>query len=330
MSFSSKLHCQETMNKSVSRLITVLVVAALGLGAYYWWQSRQTPAFVTTELEVPTVVVAEPAPLAVPTPVPEPAASAPVAPVVQFPIKAPAVVLETGNEALPALADAQPYISSALTDLLGRRNVLTFLQLDIFARRLVATVDNLSRSHAPLTMWPINPTPGRFTTLMEGDSLDAASVISPDNGLRYTPLVLFIESVNTPTAVALYTRLYPLFQQAYEELGYPGRYFNDRFVAVLDHLMAVPVQSGPIHVSLVEVKGPYPSLRPWVRYEFSNPALEALSSGQKMLVRTGPVNHRRLNSKLLELRTLLAGAALTPSTNTAPVTPPQTQPVIRY
>lgn len=317
------------MNKSTSRLITVLVVAALGLGAYYWWQSRQTSAIVTTVLEAPTVVASEPVPLPAPTPIPAPAVSAPIAPVVQFPIQTPAKVADTANQALPALADAQPYISSALTDLLGRKNVLTFLQLDGFARRLVATVDNLPRSHAPLAMWPVNPTPGRFTTLTDGDSLDAPSVISPDNSLRYAPLVLFIESVNTQTAVALYTRLYPLFQQAYEELGYPGRYFNDRFVAVLDHLMAVPVQSGPVQVSLVEVKGPYPSLRPWVRYEFADPALEALSSGQKMLIRTGPVNHRRLNTKLLELRTLLAGAALTPSTDAVPVKP-QTQQVIRY
>ncbi|MGS0756328.1 DUF3014 domain-containing protein [Roseateles sp. GG27B] len=53
-----------------------------------------------------------------------------------------------------------------------------------------------------------------------------------------------------------------------------------------------------------------PSLRPWVRYEFTDPALEALSSGQKMLLRTGPVNQRRLNAKMLEIRALVAAAGL--------------------
>lgn len=34
-------------------------------------------------------------------------------------------------------------------------------------------------------------------------------------------------------AVALYCSPYPLFQQAYEVLGFPGKYFNDRLVAKL-------------------------------------------------------------------------------------------------
>ena len=38
----------------------------------------------------------------------------------------------------------------------------------------------------------------------------------------------------------VYERLYPLFQQAYEDLGYPGKYFNDRLVEVIDHLLQTP------------------------------------------------------------------------------------------
>lgn len=203
-------------------------------------------------------------------------------------------------------------MSAALADLLGRKDVLTFLQLDGFARRVVATVDNLARPHAAPALWPVNPTPGRFTTLGDGDkvgdSSSAGTIVSLDNSLRYSPLVLFIESINSAQAVKLYARLYPLFQQAYEELGYPGRYFNDRLVAVIDHLLATPVQTGAIGVSLVKVKGTVPSVRPWVRYEFTDPALESLSAGQKMLLRAGPVNHRRLNTKLLEIRRLVTGA----------------------
>src|SRR5690606_10298494 len=103
---------------------------------------------------------------------------------------------------------------------------------------------------------------------------------------RYAPLVVVVEAADMAQVAALYRRLYPLFQQAYEELGFPGRYFNDRLVVVLDHLIATPVPTGPLAVQLVEVKGPVASDRPWVRYEFSDPALESLSAGQKMLLRT--------------------------------------------
>ena len=46
-------------------------------------------------------------------------------------------------------------------------------------------------------------------------------------------------------AAALYRRLYPLFQQAYAELGYPTGHFNDRLVEVVDHLLAAPEPTQP-------------------------------------------------------------------------------------
>ena len=127
----------------------------------------------------------------------------------------------------------------------------------------------------------------------------------------HAPCVLFAESVDSAKAAALYLKLYPLFQQAYEELGYPGRYFNDRLVAVIDHLLQAPEPAGPLRVKLTEVKGAVPSAQPWTRYEFADPQLEALSAGQKLLVRMGLANERRLKVKLRELRGLVAsgGAA---------------------
>ena len=50
--------------------------------------------------------------------------------------------------------------------------------------------------------------------------------------------------------------------------------------------------------------------RPWVSYEFVDPKLESLSAGQKMLVRMGPVNERRMKAKLKELRALVATGAV--------------------
>lgn len=301
------------MRKYTFRWIAVLVIAAVGAGIYYGWPFT-TPMQNAITDEVPQALVPLEAASADVTPatpdfalVPAVPASAASAPAIAFPMAAASIPLVTPATDLPVLQESDPYVRSALNDLLGRSNLLTFLQLDVFVLRVVATVDNLARAHAPLTMWPVNPTPGRFTTLLNSSG---AETISPDNSQRYTPLVLLIESVNTPQAIAMYARLYPLFQNAYEELGFPGRYFNDRLVAVIDHLLAAPVQTGAIGVGLVEVKGPIQSLQPWVRYEFTDPALESLSSGQKMLVRSGPVNHRRLNAKLREVRTLIAGVAL--------------------
>ena len=43
----------------------------------------------------------------------------------------------------------------------------------------------------------------------------------------------------------MYKQYYPLFQQAYVDLGYPEGYFNDRLVEVIDHLLATPGRDRP-------------------------------------------------------------------------------------
>lgn len=207
------------------------------------------------------------------------------------------------SAALPALGDSDALLTDRLTALLGRKNLLGFLQLDGFVRRAVATVDNLPRSQASSKRWPIVSTPQRFLTRPGSDGLET---IAPENSQRLQPLVQMIESVDSAKAVALYRSLYPLFQSAYEELGFPDRYFNDRLVQVLDHLIATPVPTQPLVVKLVEVKGSVPSLRPWVRYEYADPALEAMSAGQKMLMRTSPDQQARLQAKLRDIRQRVA------------------------
>jgi hypothetical protein len=91
--------------------------------------------------------------------------------------------------------------------------------------------------------------------------------------------------------VSAYLRYYPLFQRAYEELGYPQGYFNDRVVAVIDHLLAAP-----------EVPRPIELLRPKVLYTFADPRLESMSWGRKILVRMGPEHAATVKRQLAGIR----------------------------
>jgi hypothetical protein len=271
------------MNTRSRALVAGVVVVAIA-AAVLLWQRRPRPA-VAPESPPPaaSVATAPPAP-----------ASVPAQPAVKHPIQAPAV-------AQPPLGPGD--IAAALADLLGRKAVLSFFNLEDFPRRFVATVDNLGRAHAPSAMWPVNPTPDRFVV----DAHEGGQVIGADNGMRYTPFVLLVETVDIGQAVDLYVRMYPMLQQAYEDLGFPKRYFNDRVIEVIDLLLATPDAGYPLKVQLTEVKGPVPSTRPWVRYEFADPALEALPAGQKVMLRVGPVNERRLKARLTELRRALIG-----------------------
>lgn len=258
------------------RTTLLLILGAAVAGAVLWWFASRAPG---------------PGEQAAPVPQP-PASSAVAAP--------PPAILHPIEDAAGPLAAAD--VDNALAELLGRQAVATFLETSDFPRRFAATVDNLGRAHAPVLSWPVHPTAGRFSVEDQPDG----TVVAKSNATRYAPFVRMAEGVDTARAVQLYLRLYPLLQRAYEELGYPKRYFNDRVVEVVDVLLATPEVREPLKLRLVEVKGPVPSERPWVRYEYADPALESLTAGQKILLRIGPDNARRLKAKLAEARGLLA------------------------
>jgi hypothetical protein len=264
---------------SSSPLVIAALVLAAGVGGFFWWQYQQKPAPVPA----PTAP-ARPRDAAPPPPPPPPEVAAP--PPIQHPVR------PSGGK-LPPLDEADPFIRKALTDLLGRKGVASFLGLDSFARHFVATVDNLANEQAPPRLWPVNPMKGRFEVEPSGDG----TVVSGRNAARYELFVRFAEAVDVRKAVAVYLRLYPLFQQAYQELGYPDRYFNDRVIHVINHLLATPTASGPVKVKLVEVQG---ATRPL--YQFADPAMEARTAGQKILLRMGQVHADRLKAKLQEAR----------------------------
>jgi len=276
------------MNRKSIAVVAALLLTALGLGlgGLYWYQQRARPS---SEPAAPPVAEAPPAP-----------AVAASVPAIRNPIDS-----SLAAASAPPASETQTSWRHGLAELLGQSAVLRFVQTDDFSRRLVVTVDNLARAHAAPRLWPVNPTPGRFSVTGDGELRN----IAPENAGRYTPLVTLISSVDARRAATLYVLMYPQLQKTYEELGYPGRYFNDRVVEVIDHLLETPEppEAGPL-LQLTEVKGSVPSTQPWLRYEFADTDLQSLSAGQRILLRVGSAHRQALKAKLAELRKLLARA----------------------
>jgi hypothetical protein len=264
-----------------------VVIAAAG-GGYWWWSTRPAP----TPPPAPPVI-RQVAPAAVEQLPP------PAAPAISHPVDSGTSGTRFG---LPPLDESDAYFKKALDGLLGRKAVTSFLALDGFARRFVATINNLGTDNTAAELWPVHRTAG----LLVIDKVAGGIVISDRNAERYTPFIRFVDAVDTQRAVALYLRIYPLFQRAYEDLGFPGKYFNDRVVEVIDHLLATPNLTEPIKVKLVAADGISRQLGPGGLYLFVDPALEASSSGQKILLRMGRANASRLKAKLTNIRALIA------------------------
>lgn len=249
------------------------------------------PALPSTPAEAPAM--AAPAPHAAPAPAAISPADAGASAGQTLPTATPAA------EATPPLPSDDAGLRRALIDLLGRDAVIELLQTDAFAERVVATVDALPSGHAAPRLWPVHPTEGRFT-------VDADNRITADNAARYDRFVDLVERIDPATAARLYRRLLPQLQSAYAGLGYPGRRFHDRLIEVIDHLLATPVAPPAPPVTLTDVKGPIASERPWVRYEFADPALESLSAGQRILLRVGDAHRQRLTAWLRAFRASIA------------------------
>ncbi len=262
------------MKKPVIPLIVIIAAAALGL--WYFLAHRKPPAVPTP---APSVSAVPPAP------------APPTLPATRFPVPA-----ESGGAkqvALPALADSDPAIRGALTGLIGAAAVQQFLAPEDLIRRIVVTVDNLPRRKVPVDKRPVVAVPGAF--LAQGDEQHAT--LDQRNFARYAPVVDVVRNLDMQALANLYFHFYPLFQSAYQNLGYPEGYFNDRLIAVIDELLATPQPRQPIAL-----------VQPNVMYEFADPALEALPAGQKLLIRMGPQNAAVIKGKLAELRAALTAA----------------------
>ena len=251
-------------------VLGVLAIAlAAGIGYYYY-----------STLPARDV---RPAPVAKPAPAPAPDAQ----PAIRNPLP------EQQAKSLPTLENSDSMMRESLAELLGRKAFDDVVVPNGLIRRIVATVDSLPRGTAPRRMMPVHSVPGPFRTAGAG----AERTLDSANAARYAPYIRVMEAVPARTLVATYVHAYPLFQRAYEDLGYPGKYFNDRLLEAIDDLLAAP-----------EVGTPVKLLQPKVLYEFADPDLETRSAGQKILIRMGAAHAQRVKAKLREIRQELAAA----------------------
>lgn len=215
------------------------------------------------------------------------------------PAAAPPVVASQVNETLPPpaspplplLTKSDSFVLDALAYLVNNKNLMKLFHTEQVIHNMVATIDSLPEQRVPANIMPFEQVAGHFATAGAEDNL----TISPRNAARYIPYVKIAEAVDSKQLVELYVLLYPLFQQAYEDLGYPGKNFNDQLIETLDDLLDTP-----------NVKEPVKLVQPKYFYLYADPDIEALSIGQKIMIRLGSKNAKLVRNKLLEIKQEIA------------------------
>ena len=216
------------------------------------------------------------------------------------PIEHPISEAQTGpapatTSPLPPLDNSDSAVAQALADIPGADGLTSLLLARGLIPHIVATVDALPRRSIGVSILPLRTPKGTFAV----DTSSGQPMLDRKDFARYDPYMKIADAVDSRTLVTWYVHWYPLFQQAYRELGYPQGYFNDRLIAAIDDMLAAPNAQPPVALTLT-ADG---------HYVFADPTWESLSVGQKLMIRIGPEHERTLKAKLRSIRALLLGEA---------------------
>lgn len=190
---------------------------------------------------------------------------------------------------LPPLNLSDAAIKQDLADIIGADPLAQYLTKSQAISRLVATVDSLTSRQVSPQMNPIRTAEGKLVVETEADTV----TMSAQNFARYDGFVILMQNADTDALVAMYQHYSPLFQIAWEDNGGLGQ-FNQRLLEVVDHLLETPDVPGPVYLTKYEAV-----------YLFEDAELEAMTAGQKILVRMGSVNAELVKQKLTAVKDAL-------------------------
>ncbi|MBX7186581.1 MAG: DUF3014 domain-containing protein [Vicinamibacteria bacterium] len=194
---------------------------------------------------------------------------------------------------LPALNASDAVVRSLVAALSANRDFAKWLLPEQLVRKFVAAVDNIAEDEDPSAHIRHLAPPAGFQAMGPRTAL----VADPKSYRRFDSFASVVASIDATAAARLFLNLGPLFDDAYAELGHPKGEFDQTFSRALARLLATP--PSPRRFELVRQKA---------SFGFADPKLEALASAQKMLIRMGPDNRAKVQSKLEELRNALEAA----------------------
>jgi hypothetical protein len=266
---------REENSKKVWIGVAVVAVIAIGAGLLYWYY--QGP------VEVPPPSLEEPK-AEKPSPSLAPPETAGEKPGESIPARPPA----TAEIPLPDLNQSDEFARNMMKGLSPNSKLRDWLQISNIIRVITASVDNIAEGLSPRPHLRFL-SPGKAFTV---DEKEGKLYLDPKSYRRYDLVADIFASLDAGKTIKVYKELKPLFQQAYRELGYPDRDFQDTLIQAMLRLLSTPVVKRQI-VLTEAGKG--------INYQIVDEYLENLSDAEKHLLRMGPENTRKIQKKLREM-----------------------------
>ncbi|MCG9758877.1 MULTISPECIES: DUF3014 domain-containing protein [Pseudoalteromonas] len=189
---------------------------------------------------------------------------------------------------LPPLSQSDTEIKEAVSNYLSNQAVKLLADDDVI-RRTVVYVDNLAKGKVAENHSPVVKPQDDFSVID-----DDIIITDPNSYERYTPYVAMFDTMSTAQVVRLYHQYKPLFEEAYEEIGYEGDAFNGTLTDAIDELLATPIPDTAL-----------PLVKDSVTYKYAYAEWEQLSPAQKQFLRMGPENMKKVKKRLEEIKIAL-------------------------
>ncbi len=264
-------------------IIAIAAVVLISAGGYYYLSGDD-------KSEEPQII----APVVVPDPIPEqPLETEAILPepepeiVEPVPVQLPEVEPVPEVEPLPALADSDAYIHQKAIDIADGMAIEPLMIEDNVVRQFVVFVDNLAQGELARKVSPLKAPNNSFTV----SEIANKTYVDPDSYHRYDLYADFLASLNEEELAKSYKEVAPLLGEAFSELGYNDTSFDERMQQAIAIMLDAPIIEQPIELDGVSVN-----------YQFVDPNLEALPNAQKLMIRMGPDNSRKVKSALRRLQ----------------------------
>ena len=204
--------------KIIGIAVAVVVIIAAGLGIYYYL--HQKPAKAPTSIEEPAGKQTSPS------------------------LEKPVPGKEGPVIALPALRDSDEWLRKKLKDLSPYPKLAEWLKVKDLIRRITAAVDNIAHGKSPRPHLKFLTPNKSFTVVKKGEEL----YLNPQSYRRYDLVADVFASLDAKRAVSIFREVKPLFQEAYQELGYPNQDFQETLIQAIKELLGTPIVKGDIAV----------------------------------------------------------------------------------
>ncbi|RRS07904.1 DUF3014 domain-containing protein [Pseudoalteromonas sp. J010] len=292
----SENHREGNKKPSNSQLLfAAVVVLALIIVAVFVLAQKDTPPSENQKVKQ-DIVVPEPAQTSVvntatevePEVLVEPEAEREIPDTREPETLAPTAIAEPEALVLPPLSQSDTEIKAAVANFMSNQAVKLLADDDVI-RRTVVYVDNLAKGKIAEKHSPVVKPQDNFSVID-----DDIIITDPNSYERYTPYVAMFDTMSTAQVVRLYDQYKPLFEEAYEEIGYEGNEFNGTLADAIDELLATPIPDTAL-----------PLIKESVTYKYAYAEWEQLSAAQKQFLRMGPENMKKVKKRLEEIKSAL-------------------------